>query len=340
MTSLDGFHPAWWLPSPHIQTVWGRLARPRQLVPFRRESLTTPDGDELLLDHVDVPGAAARVILLHGLEGSSNSVYMQGLAHRASARGWSVTALNFRSCARDPKDLDRHIPNRRPRFYHSGETGDFDFVARTLAAREPGVALAAVGTSLGGNVLVKWLGENSGARIVHAAVALSVPFDLAAGGRSLEKGIGPMYVYSFVRSLADKSARLALEFPETGAKLDLAAIRSARTFRQFDDAATAPIHGFRDADDYYSRCSSIYFVDRVTVPLLCINSADDPFLPAEALQRVRTRAPRNVDMVVTAKGGHIGFIGGTPWTPCYWAEETAIEWLGRVKTNSELRIEN
>src|SRR5712672_1179343 len=153
------FTPAWFLRGPHAQTIWGRLARPRRLVKLRRETLITPDGDELVLDHLDAPPHDERVrfVLLHGLEGSSNSVYMQGLLSVVARHGFAATAINFRSCARDPRDVSQMVPNRRPRFYHSGETMDLDFVVRTLAAREPGVRLVAAGASLGGNQLMKWL---------------------------------------------------------------------------------------------------------------------------------------------------------------------------------------
>ena len=144
----EDFRPAAWLPGPHLQTVFGRLVRSRRLVPMRREALTTPDGDELLVDHVDGRAGSPRVIVLHGLEGSSNSVYAQGLLFEIRRRGWRGAAMNFRSCARDPADLARMLPNRRPRMYHSGETGDLDFLARTLAEREPGITRCSSSASL------------------------------------------------------------------------------------------------------------------------------------------------------------------------------------------------
>src|SRR5688572_6261424 len=179
MHAVSEFAPAWFLPGPHFQTVWGRIARPRRLVELRRESLTTPDGDELLLDHLD--GDSERhFVLLHGLEGSSCSVYMQGVLGVVARHGYSATAINFRSCARDPRNVMKMIPNRRPRLYHSGDTGDLDFVLRTLHERMPHARLLAFGASLGGNVLLKWLGEHPGQTLVDAAAVLSVPFDLGA----------------------------------------------------------------------------------------------------------------------------------------------------------------
>jgi uncharacterized protein len=335
--SLD-FRPAWWLPGAHLQTIWGSLTRSRRLVRYRRERLEAPDGDELVLDHVEAGGPAGspRVILLHGLEGSSYSVYVQGLAREAERRGWSATAFNFRSCARDPGDLRRMLPNRRARLYHSGETADLDFVIRTLAAREAREAasgarapapLLAIGASLGGNVLLKWLGEHPGQRELLAAVALSTPYDLAASDRQLDSVIGRLYVRNFLRTLRGKALEATRRFPEAAARIDVARTLTARTFWEFDDAANAPLHGFTGADDYYARASSIGFLSRVTTPTLCLSAEDDPFLPREALERARAAAAPAVEFRVTKRGGHIGFIAGQPWGPRYRAEDAAVRWL-------------
>src|SRR3954462_7117166 len=156
MPTSEPFVPAWWVPGPHLQTAWARLARSRHLITFEREVLGTPDGDEVMLDHTPGPPGAPRVLLLHGLEGSAHSLHTQGLASLIARRGWRSTVLNFRSCARDPSDIGRRLPNRRPRLYHSGDTGDLDFVVRTLVGRDPGSSLHAIGFSLGGSVLLKW----------------------------------------------------------------------------------------------------------------------------------------------------------------------------------------
>jgi predicted alpha/beta-fold hydrolase len=343
MTATE-FRPAWWLRGPHAQTIWGRLTRPHRAVALRRELLITPDDDDLVLDHLDsdsssVPRSSSEFlegdrgteelrgtprnlhfILLHGLEGSSNSVYMQGLLSAIARRGLSATAVNFRSCAEG-------LPhNRRPRFYHSGETTDFDFVVRTLRAREPHKKLVAIGASLGGNALLKWLGEHPGQTDIAAAATLSVPYDLRAGGDLLEKGWGPFYVARFLASLRKKAVDVTRRFPEV--KLDLEAVRRSNSFRTFDDAVTAPLHGFRDADDYYDRSSSIHFIGRVTTPTLCISADDDPFVPLEAIERARAAASPAVDFRITRGGGHTGFIAGrAPWRPQYWAEEMAVDWL-------------
>jgi predicted alpha/beta-fold hydrolase len=251
--------------------------------------LATPDGDELVVDHLDGPAGAPRVLLLHGLEGSSNSVYIQGFLAGIRRRGWRGAALNFRSCARDPADLSRHLPNRRPRLYHSGETSDFDFLVRTLSRREPGVPLLAIGVSLGGNVLLKWRGENPGGGGVAAAAALSTPYDLAASATHLESFVGRVYTARFLATLRGKAADAARRFPEAAAKMNLGRTLAARTFWEFDDAATAPLHGFAGADDYYFRASSLPRLASIASPTLCLSAADDPFLPAETLARSARR---------------------------------------------------
>ena len=322
---MTEFAPAWFLPGPHFQTVWGRIARTRRLVRFRRESMATPDGDELLLDHVDAAAPSAmHFVLMHGLEGSSYSVYMQGILSVIARHGHSATAINFRSCARDPRNVLRMIPNRRPRFYHSGDTADFDYVVRTLAARMPGVRLFAFGASLGGNVLLKWLGEHPGQTLITAAAAFSVPYDLGAGAKLLdETAAGRFYVKGFLRTLKKKALR-----PDVAARIDVGAVQRSRTFWEFDDAATAPLHGFRDAGDYYARSSSVHYVAHITTPALALNAEDDPFVPSSVLPRVQAAASPALDFRTTRTGGHCGFIGGgAPWRCEYWAEEFVVQWL-------------
>ncbi len=315
------FRPAGWLPGAHAQTLWGRVARGRRRLPFERERFETPDGDELFVDWSGGPAGRPILIVLHGLEGSSFSLYVQGLLARADRAGWRGAAMNFRSCARNPLRPSRALPNLRPRLYHSGETGDFDFLVRAIAAREPGVEMAAVGVSLGGNVLLKWLGENPGQKLVRRAGAISAPYDLAAGARKLERGVGRLYTGALLRTLRAKALDTARRFPEAAARIDLARTRRARTFREFDDAATAPLHGFAGVDDYYARSSSIGFLASIDTPTLCISARDDPFLPAEAVDRARLAASPAVRFTVSERGGHVGFVAGpVPWRSFSWAE--------------------
>lgn len=333
MKRMSEFAPAWFLPGPHLQTIWGRVTRPRRAIAFRREFIETPDGDELVLDHLDAPsrraGTPLHFVLMHGLEGSSYSVYIQGVLAVIARHGHSATAINFRSCARDPENLSRMLPNRRPRFYHSGETTDFDHVVNLLASRMPGTKLIGFGASLGGNALLKWLGEHPGQSLVASAASLSVPYDLGAGSKHLEISAAVrFYVTRFLNTLKPKVVKVVDEFPGVRERLDLAAVLRSRTFREFDDTATAPLHGMKDADDYYATCSSIHYIDRITTPTLALNAEDDPFLPSFVLPIVKRRASSSVDFRTTRNGGHVGFIAGNaPWKCDYWAEELAVRWL-------------
>ena len=332
------FVPAGWLRGRHAQTVWGRLARSRRQVRMRREPLTAPDGDRLFVDHLDAPAAkdAPFLLVLHGLEGSSNSVYAQGILSIAAREGLRAAVLNFRFCARDPLDPERCIPNERPRLYHSGETSDFDFVARTLAARF-GRPLFVAGVSLGGNVLLKWLGENAGDPTVAAAATLSVPYDLAAGDRYMARFPSNLYVRSFVRTLTAKAEHLVRRFPEAKGRIDLPRARRAFTFREFDDAATAPLHGFTGADDYYARSSSLPLLSSIVAPTLCVSALDDPFVPPDCVENARKAASNAVRFAVTRTGGHAGFVAARGWKPVYWAEERLVGFLARQPVTAASR---
>jgi|SRR6185312_929019 uncharacterized protein len=335
MGQLDAPGRPWWLRGPTGQTLWARLVRSRHPVRFEREVLTTEDDDDLVLDHGTGPAGAPRLLILHGLEGSAHSPHAQGLAVQAARVGWRCTVLNFRSCARDPARISRRLPNRRPRLYHSGETGDLDFVVRTLAARAPEVPLYAVGFSLGGNVLLKWLAEVGAASAILGAATLSVPYDLAAASRHLERPGGRLYTYHFLRRLKPKALDVMARFPGETSHLDAGRIQAARTFAEFDQQVTAPMHGFADADDYYRRSSSLPYLGRITVPTLCLSSEDDPFCPGESAQRARAAASPAVTFKITPWGGHTGFVAGRwPWRPRYWAEELAVDWLRAIEESA------
>jgi len=322
--------PAWWIPGAHLQTAWARMTRSRRLVTFEREVLTTPDDDDLVLDHVAGPPGSPRVLILHGLEGSAHSLHTQGLALLVARAGWRATVLNFRSCARDTRDIDQRLRNRRPRLYHSGETGDLDFVVRTLVAREPATPIHALGFSLGGAVLLKWLGEAGSTAPIRAAATISVPYDLAAASRFLERPIGRVYARHFTPLLISKALEVLARFPRETAHIDPDRVRGARTFYEFDDRLTAPLHGFASADDYYQRSSALPYLARVAVPTLCVSSEDDPLIPGESAHRARDAAAPGVRFEITPWGGHTGFVSGRwPWRPIYWAEEMSVDWLRR-----------
>lgn len=322
----DGFRPAWWLPGPHLQAVGARLLRSRDGVRYERERLELPDGDFVDLDWVvetdrRSPDRDAPVVLvLHGLEGSSSSDYVRS-THRALARqGLASLALNFRSCSGEP--------NRLPRFYHSGDTGDAAAVLALLRDRFPARRIGAVGFSLGGNVLLKLLGRCGDGDwqllAPDAAVAISVPFDLSAGITTLERGLGPIYQHYFLRKLRRKvrAKRTILQ-----GHVDVGALLAVCTLRDFDELGTSRLHGFADSADYYRRASSKPFLDAIRVPTLLIHAADDPFLPSSAIPRAEVQANPHLDAIFPEHGGHVGFVGGPPWAPVFWAEQTAAAFL-------------
>lgn len=318
------FQPARWLPGPHAQTVGGRALRRSQGMRFTRERVELPDGDFVDLDHpvLDAPDRGPVVLLMHGLEGSARRGYAVNVYRQLAAHGIRAVGLNFRSCSGEP--------NRTPRLYHSGDTADIEHVLGILAERHGDVPRGAIGFSLGGNALLKLLGElgDRATALVHAAVAVSVPYDLGAGADHLDTTpAGRFYTRRFVRSLV---AKAAAKQGMLGDRCQLDRVRAARTFREFDDAATAPIHGFADAADYYARSSSAAYLHAVTVPTLLLHAADDPFLPASSFPRDAVLANPAIDAVITPTGGHVGFIEGPPWAPRFWAEETASAFLAHV----------
>jgi hypothetical protein len=256
------------------------------------------------------------VVVLHGLEGSSASGYVQQTCSRALRAGLRAVVLNFRSCGGEP--------NLRLRSYHSGETGDFALLLSTLRARAGSGTLAAVGYSLGGNVLLRHLEETGDRSPLRAAVAVSAPYDLSSCATALERGLGRMYAAWFLRSLRAKAREKARRFP--GA-FDLERALRARTLREFDEAVTAPVHGYAGAEDYYARCSAGPLLGRIRVPTLLIQAEDDPFVPPDALaMALATRNPR-IERAISLHGGHLGFLCVPGRGPALWAESSAIAWI-------------
>jgi predicted alpha/beta-fold hydrolase len=288
-----------------------------------RERFTTPDGDFLDVDFSEPLSGGSRdsapiVLLLHGLEGCSESGYMVEAARACGRHGLRAAALNFRGRSGSP--------NRRPRAYHAGETGDLDFILSAVHERAPNVPLAVVGFSLGGNVLLKYLGEKGaqGTRLT-AAAGISVPFDLAAATARMERGMGLLYSRFFLRSLREGVRAKAENGPLS---YDPAAALEARTLRDFDELVTAPLHGFLGAADYYERSSSLRYLAAIRVPTLLLQAKDDPFHPFSSDENSAVREnPWLVDGFVE-RGGHVGFVGGaTPLAPFFWAEAEAVRFV-------------
>jgi uncharacterized protein len=304
--------------------VWGPLFRRRRL-PLRRERLVTRDGDFVDLDWLDGPPASPLALVLHGLEGSSRSHYVAGLLQLAHARGWRAVAVNFRSCSGEL--------NRLPRFYHAGDTGDVDHVVRALAEREPSARIGAVGVSIGGNVLLKWLGEQEldAPKQLVAAAAISVPFDLERCARVLDLGFRRVfYTARFMRSFKRKIRAKARAYPGF---CDVAAAMRVHTFAAYDRAVTAPLEGFADERDYWTRSSSRPYLRRIRRPALLIGALDDPFVPPDALPGPAELAER-VTAEFVPHGGHAGFVDRGRDEPS-WAERRAFDFLADILTREE-----
>jgi predicted alpha/beta-fold hydrolase len=299
------------------------LLRRQPLQPTRVERLETSDGDFLEIHHLDAPAGAPVLLLLHGLEGTIRSHYIQGLLGEARRRSWRAAVLIFRSCGEDL--------NRTRRLYHSGETSDLDFVVRHLETDFAGAPIVLAGASLGGNVLLKYLGERGPlvSPAIRGAVAVSVPFDLLRSSRHIDRGFSKVYQRSFLQSLRRKAIAKMEEFPGLASG---EAVSAARTIFAFDDCFTAPVHGFDGAEDYYSRSSSIAWLDSISVNTLLLSAVDDPFLPGQVLDEVKSIADRNrsLHLEVTPHGGHVGFVGGrTPFSPIYYLEGRAGDFLAQ-----------
>jgi len=291
------YRAPWWLPGGHAQTLYGVLFAHAK-IGWNRERWDTPDGDFIDVDRL--PGApdAPLVALFHGLEGSSRSHYAGAFARELGRRGWRGAVVHFRGCSGEP--------NRLPRAYHSGDAEEIRWVLRRLSAESRGTPLFAAGVSLGGNALLKWLGEDVNAsNVVLAAAAVSAPVDLMAAGDALGRGFNLVYTQAFLATMKTRAEEKLARFPGL---FDGKAMRRARTLREFDDVVTAPLHGFRDTDDYWTRASSKPLLARIRVPTLLINARNDPFLPGAALPE-RSGVSDAVQLEFPDEGGHVAFVG-------------------------------
>ena len=294
------FAAAPWLANRHLQTLYASLLAPVPKVAMRRDRWDTPDGDFVDVDFVDGPVNAPWVHLYHGLEGSSNSPYARMLMHHARARGWRGSVFHFRGCSGEP--------NRLPRAYHSGDTAEIDWSLRRVKALAGAAPLYAAGVSLCGNAFAKWLGEQGAAAIpvVSRAAAISAPLDLMAAGAALGRGFARVYSWHFLGTLKRGALEKLDRFPGL---FDAEAVRRARSLRDFDNVVTAPLHGFRDTDDYWTRASSKPQLAAIRVPTLVLNARDDPFLPGENLPTPAEVSPA-VTLEFPERGGHVGFVTG------------------------------
>jgi predicted alpha/beta-fold hydrolase len=323
------YSPAWWIPGGHLQTLWGKLFRRQGPAPTTLERWDTPDGDFIEIHRLAGPKTSPRLLLLHGLEGSARSHYARGLLGEAARRGWAADLLIFRSCGSEM--------NRTRRFYHSGEATDLAFALERIGSEFPDAPIAVAGVSLGGNVLLKFLGEKAGdlpPQLV-AAAAISVPFDLGRSSQRINRGFSTMYQRFFLESLKRKAREKLARFPDLASPHTIAAIR---TLEDFDNVITAPLHGYHDADDYYTRASSLPFLGRIRLNTLLLSAIDDPMLPPDVLDEVRDAALNNPALSIefVRRGGHAGFVTGlVPWRPFYYAEYRVGEFFaGRFRQNA------
>lgn len=305
------FKPPRLLRDGNLQTLYAALLTPCPPASYRRTRWDTPDGDFIDLDWLDGPGDAPLVALFHGLESGAQGHYARALAAALRARGWRMAAPYFRGCSGEP--------NRLARAYHAGDSAEIAWILERLRARQRG-PLFAVGVSLGGNMLLKYLGERGAAAqdLLTGAATVCAPVDLGAAGAALGRGFNRLYSQYFLWSLKRNARSRLRRFPGLYAP---AALRRAFSIRAFDDIVTAPLHGFDGVDDYWRRASSKPFLSAIAVPTLLLNTLDDPFLPAAVLPG-RAQVSPAVTLDYQRFGGHVGFVqgpfpGNLDWLPAY-----------------------
>jgi uncharacterized protein len=308
------FKPAWWIASPHLQTLWPVFFKKRYKLDLIAEQVELDDGDFIDLCW-SKKGSEKTVLILHGLEGSLHSHYINGIIYQLERAGCRPVLMHFRGCS--------GRVNRLARAYHSGETGDLAFIVEHLRKVTGQYPYAAIGYSLGANVLLKWLGETSEKNPLKKAVAVSVPFRLHDAAARLQQGASRIYRDHLLRSLR----RTYIDkFKKIKSPLDVD-VRKLKSFWEYDDKVTAPIHGFDGAQDYYDRCSSRQYLKAIRVATRIIHSLDDPFM-FDVTAPGREELAADVDYLLTRGGGHVGFVGGTsPLHPVYWCEDRVVEFI-------------
>ena len=299
-----------WLPGSHAQSIYPYVFLRAAPPAYRRERIDTPDRDFIDFDWLDGRAEAPLVVLFHGLEGSSNSHYASAFMHALAGTGWRGVVPHWRGCSGEP--------NRLPRAYHSGDYAEVEWMVGTLQAKRNGAPLFAVGVSLGGSALLNWIGRQAeqAQTWLQGAAAVSAPMDLVAGGLAIDRGWNRVYALNFLRTLIPKCLAKERQFPGI---FDRRALAQVRRMRRFDDLVTAPLHGFDDAMDYWTRASSKPHLRSITLPALIINARNDPFIPADSLP-TSGEVSRSVTLEQPAHGGHMGFAwgafpGGVDWLP-------------------------
>jgi uncharacterized protein len=318
-TSFTPYRAPRWLPGGHLQTIYAYYL-PRPSLQFRRERWKTPDGDFIDLDWLESPSnGAALIVLFHGLEGCSQSHYALSFANELRRQNCRGVIVHSRGCSGEINQLARS--------YHAGDSAEVDWILRQLKMKNPKSRLYVVGVSMGGNDLLKWLGEqeNGALEIVDRAVAVSAPLDLKIAAEHLDSGWNKLlYTRDFLRTMKRK----VLEKISThGLELDARLIRCSSTFREFDDLYTAPVHGFKDANDYWMLSSSRPWLRYIRVPTLIINARNDPFFPGEALP-VPAEVSNTVRLEYPDSGGHVGFVSGKFPGHLEWLPRRMLHFFG------------
>ncbi len=323
MRITSSFKPAWWLSNPHAQTIFSTLKKRQKLPITQLERLELPDGDFIDLTwanhHLDKN--TPLVVFLHGLGGSLNSSYVAGQLNAYNRHGWRAVFMHFRGASKEP--------NRLPRAYHSGETTDLHFLLETLNKREPHTKKAVVGVSLGGNVLLKWLGEQGIQSLVHGSIAISTPFELSLLADHMNRGFARIYQKYLINNLRTLFKRKLKKYPNTVLPY-LKNIDTLHSFWEFDNQITAPLHGFSNATSYYQQSSSRQFLTHIKTPTLILHALDDPFMTPKAIPN-ENELSEHIQLEVSAKGGHVGFISGNiPGKPVYWLDERTPQFLASI----------
>lgn len=317
----SSFKPAWWLKHAHLQTIFAKYLSPRKKQKTVAEMFALPDGDELELNWMQPSKVAANapmVVILHGLAGNINSHYIQGILAQCRALHWPAVLMHFRGC--------NGQPNKLPRAYHSGDTGDVAAVLAEIAQRFPGQKLVAVGYSLGANVLLKYCGENNGKNPLSAAVAVCPPLDLSACASRINQGSSKLYQRYLLGRLKHSTLLKLKQFPQFPIPLTARKLRRLTSIEQFDEHFTAPMHGFLNAQDYYQKASGKAFLQHVDIPTLIIHASDDPFLSDAVIPSADELSPC-IHYELTCGGGHVGFVSGSVFKPTFWLNQRIPEFI-------------
>ena len=312
------FSPAPWLSHRHIQTIWSPLFRKQALPERHRERLPLPGDDFLYLDWFGPEdGQKPLTILLHGLTGCSQSKYIVGLQHALAAQGMPSVAMNFRGCGGEPNNLTTG--------YHSGISSDLKLVVDALAQRFPVRTFMAVGYSLGSSVLLKYLAEEGDSSRFQSAVAVSVPFELGQCSLRINEGFSRIYRDRFLKDMVTYIDEKKSHFQTQGwddrlnALNELGDLSTIKTFHEYDEQVTAPLHGYKSAEDYYQRCSPRNHLKSITTPTLILHASDDPFLFPHSIPEA-SELSTSTTMELTQGGGHVGFVSHNGLKPVYWLE--------------------